>query len=278
MKNLKDEAKKEIACALLKGTTQRELARIYKVGKGTIQRIKQNISAYLTSNAVSQRRIAKYPDIDSMVFELLLRLREKNIPISGPMLQRAALEYAQMFNYTEFKASSGWLTKFKKRHDISFIVLSGESASADIIAANTFLKNIKPILNQFSNDNIFNCDETALFYRWFSNKSFVHTSDIKRGAKKDKSRITIMLCCSMTGEKLPILILGTHKNPRSMKKYNLKKFNILYKANKNAWMTKDIFFDWINDVNENLKKQNRKILLLLDNCSSHTVVELSNIN
>ena len=42
-------------------------------------------------------------------------------------------------------------------------------------------------------------------------------------------------------------------------------------------MTKFLFEEWVTDLNKIFEKQSRKIVLLLDNCSSHFKVELSNI-
>ncbi|KAG0440948.1 Tigger transposable element-derived protein 6 [Dictyocoela muelleri] len=39
--------------------------------------------------------------------------------------------------------------------------------------------------------------------------------------------------------------------------------------NQKAWMTNDCFNKWILYISEYFKKQNRKIVLVLDNCTSH---------
>jgi len=38
----------------------------------------------------------------------------KNLPISCPILQTEAMQLAEKMNIKEFKASNGWLEKFKK--------------------------------------------------------------------------------------------------------------------------------------------------------------------
>ena len=42
-------------------------------------------------------------------------------------------------------------------------------------------------------------------------------------------------------------------------------------------MTKDMFFEWLDALNNKMRAQKRNILLLLDNCSAHPDIELSNI-
>ena len=51
-----------------------------------------------------------------------------------------------------------------------------------------------------------------------------------------------------------------------------------YYNQKNTWMNSSIFRKIVFKLNDKMKKQNRKILLFLDNCSSHFInEELSNV-
>jgi hypothetical protein len=42
-----------------------------------------------------------------------------------------------------------------------------------------------------------------------------------------------------------------------------------WRSNKKAWMTHAIFEEWLVDINNLRRKQNRKILLLVNNAMSH---------
>ena len=57
--------------------------------------------------------------------------RDQNIPITGPMLVTKAEEFAQKFDVTGFKASSGWLENFKSRQGISFKRVCGDEKTVD---------------------------------------------------------------------------------------------------------------------------------------------------
>lgn len=51
-------------------------------------------------------------------------------------------------------------------------------------------------------------------------------------------------------------------------------------SNKKAWMNNTVFKEWLTDVNSSMRRQGRKILLMLDNATSHgkeSDYELSNI-
>ena len=43
----------------------------------------------------------------------------------------------------------------------------------------------------------------------------------------------------------------------------------MYYANPKVWMRSDIFEEWLKYINNRFRIENRKILLLIDNASSH---------
>jgi hypothetical protein len=52
---------------------------------------------------------------------------------------------------------------------------------------------------------------------------------------------------------------------------------VTYKHNKKAWMTSVLFREWAEKLNSKMKAQKRNILLLVDNCSAHPTLALSNV-
>jgi hypothetical protein len=58
----------------------------------------------------------------------------------------------------------------------------------------------------------------------------------------------------------------------------MTKLPIQWRSNKTAWMTGKFFTDWLMDVNRMMQRQQRNILLCLDNAPCHPAdVPLSNI-
>ena len=53
-------------------------------------------------------------------------LRSSTLLISGPVVQEKALSFAKSLKKDGYKASNGWLSKFKTRHSISQVVIWGE--------------------------------------------------------------------------------------------------------------------------------------------------------
>jgi len=192
-----------------------------------------------------------------------------NIPISDGILIEQAKRYGGQIGIStfEFKYSSGWLEKFKKRHNLSAKTMSGEKASSDLANLKTHRNDLTIITAQFDPNDIYNFDETALFYRLKPNRTLA--SCIISGSKESKDRITIGVCVNSTGtDKCKLVMIGKHEKPRCFGK-NLNSSSIVrYFWNKKAWMTVEIFTKWLFEFD---KRFNKKVLLLVDNASGHSV-------
>jgi hypothetical protein len=81
----------------------------------------------------------------------------------------------------------------------------------------------------------------------------------------------------MTGEKLQPLVIGKCRKPRCFKNIDPKNLPVSYRFNKKAWMTSAIYEDWLKTVNKTMKRQNRNILMFVDNAPSHPQLNLSNV-
>lgn len=80
-----------------------------------------------------------------------------------------------------------------------------------------------------------------------------------------------MLATNATGtSKLKPLVIGHYEHPRCFKNINMSMLPVTYKSNSKAWMRHDIFENWLRDLDYKLHMEQRKILLLIDNASSHT--------
>jgi hypothetical protein len=113
-----------------------------------------------------------------------------------------------------FKASSGWLDAFCKRNQIVFRVLNGEAGSLDGAVVAEWRERLPSLLRAFDQKDIFNCDETALFFRSLPTRSFVGKADSCKGGKTAKERLTLLFCASATGEKLRPLVIWKSLRPR----------------------------------------------------------------
>ena len=85
--------------------------------------------------------------------------------MSGHILKEKAEYFAKEFS-KDFRASNGWLEKFKKRNNIIFKAICGEIASVNQSSTCIEWSAIfKDVLREYDPNDIHNADETALFYR-----------------------------------------------------------------------------------------------------------------
>ncbi|KAG0439906.1 Tigger transposable element-derived protein 6 [Dictyocoela muelleri] len=141
-----------------------------------------------------------------------------------------------------------------------------------------FKENLRIKTKDYRIKDIFNIDETGLFIKSGYNKSFVLDKKLDcKNIKTDKTRMTVMLSMNIYGKKLKLLLIGKSKNLRGIKNIDLNTLNIVYKSNKTSWLTAEIFNDYLISLNDKLKNENRKILILVDNFSGHKVGKRTNI-
>lgn len=189
--------------------------------------------------------------------------------VNGPILKSRAEELAKSLGAVDFNASNGWFSRWLKRENIIYAKPAGEKAEADNVAADSWLREEWPVLREeYSPNNIFNADETGLYWRALPEHTYLFKSEKVGGVKVSKERITILYCASMTGEKRDLLVIGKSKKPRCFR--NVKKLPMDYDANANALMTNTIFRTWLIKWDKELQLKQRKILLLINNCTAHT--------
>ncbi|KAK1562050.1 hypothetical protein Q3G72_005338 [Acer saccharum] len=185
------------------------------------------------------------------------------------MIQTKAKEFLQKMSgetNPEFNFSSGWLDRFKARHGIKSYRRFRESGSVVMENIEIALPGIRAKLNQFHWKDIYNMDETGLFFRLEVDHSLA-TKQLE-GRKKDKERITIAVCCNGDGsDKVPLWIIGKNANPRCFKHVNMSNLNCHYRANKRAWMTGLLFQEFVCWFDKRMN--GRKVLLIVDNCPAH---------
>ena len=195
----------------------------------------------------------------------------KGVRISGPILKTKAEEFAHKLGRPDFVAMDGWLSRWKARHRIKFKRAHGEKSSADAEAAEEWMSTILPqLLNEYDPEDIYNANETGLYYRATLDGSLCYAYEQLSGSKKAMDRITVLCCANMTGkDKVKLLVIRKNKKPRCFKGVCMDTLPVTYGANKNAWMTSVLFEEWITKWDAALRKQGRKILVLVDNCSAH---------
>ena len=98
-------------------------------------------------------------------------------------------------------------------------------------------------------------------------------SSEERGTKRSKSRVTGVLITNLSGtEKRTPIMIGKAKCPRCWTNKQLKSLPVKYLHSSKAWMTGNLFQQILVDLNRAMKKQNRKIVLIVDGAGNADIL------
>lgn len=171
------------------------------------------------------------------------------------------------------------------RYNIKEYRRHGEAASVDQKSVKEERSRLNKLLDAYPPEDILNFDESSLFA--FAPPDRGLATKQMSGKKSSKFRITLGFAVSATGEKFPPFFIGKYKKPRCFGKVGPNERNFYYRNNSSAWMTSELFEEsvylfyriliyshpgrWIKSMDARFRKSKRKVILLVDNFSGHTI-------
>ncbi|XP_067949807.1 tigger transposable element-derived protein 4-like [Watersipora subatra] len=118
-----------------------------------------------------------HDDWDGVLLTWFRQMRGKGVPIDGPILLEKVNEFLQDLGKDTI-VSRGLIDRWKKRHSIGDQRIDGESAAVNVGEVKKWKEEVlTPLLQTYTYDDIFNMDETGLFYKLMVDK----TSHFKGG-------------------------------------------------------------------------------------------------
>ncbi len=157
----------------------------------------------------------KFNVVDKNLLEWIEHMEGQGAILNDGLLMEKASSIAQKNSIKEFKASQGWLNRFKSRHNLTLKALHGESFTSQQVDYTEFLEHLNKKIQEYGVENVFNADESGLFYKIIPSKSVC--KNVGKGYKLLKDRISILFCTNITGTiKHKPLIIGLSKNPGAL--------------------------------------------------------------
>ena len=270
------ELKLKVISRIRNGEQQIKVSRELGIPESTIRGWRKNedsIRAFVdevdTPVGLTRKRARrpKNPVLDQAMFQRFCAQRSDGVPLSGPIIVTQATQIARelsRFSSTP-EVTRGWLDRWKARHGIRSIQISGEIRSSDAQAAEAFLPELQRVVETESlvPEQIFNCDETGLYWRMTPNRTLASRGDstASQGHKQAKERVTVLLTCNWAGTHKPRpLVIGKSRSPRCFHHINLDALPIYYSHSKAAWMTASILEMWFHqqfvpDARGHLRRQ-----------------------
>lgn len=260
------------------GTPIRALGEIFGCGKTQIAQIvknKESILSLFQANVSGSRvhtskpRTSEYAEVNESLYKWFTLACSKNIYPGGPELVEKAKEIAEKLGKPEFKGSRGWLDKWKKRYNVKQLKICGESGDVQGETVESWKERLLEIVQGYEKEDVWNMDETGIFWRALPDRGFGQKSKSCKGGKKSKQRITVAFFVSASGHKEKPVVIWKSENPRCMQRFNKSCLPVSYYSQMKAWMTGEILEDILRKLNRRLCSTNRNVLLLMDNAGCH---------
>ncbi|NWV35137.1 TIGD4 protein, partial [Grantiella picta] len=282
-KSLSIEEKIDIISAVESGKKKADVAAEYGIKRNSLSSIMKNkekvLEAFETLRFDPKRkrlRTAFHADLEEALMKWYRIAQCLNVPVNGPMLRLKANDFAQKLGHSDFKCSNGWLDRFKARYGLVLRAQPAEAASTATVDAPTlWYQNVLPYyLNDYQAKNVFYIQETGLLYQMLPHNTFSFKGETRSVGEQSQERITVAVGINMDGsEKLPLLVIGKNKSPRSFK--DVKSPPVDYEANTRACMTSGIFEEWMHKLDNKFQAQQRRVVILVDSLPAH--VEVKNL-
>ncbi|KAF0703573.1 jerky protein-like, partial [Aphis craccivora] len=157
----------------------------------------ENFCAKMVSaESLGNRRTLRKPNneaLDEALYIWFCQQREQGVPLSGVTLQAIAIKFNEKLKGDPiFSASVGWLSRWKNRHGIRELGVSGEILSGDNVATSKL-------------------------------------DSVAKGHKVKKERVTLLPCSNASGDlKFPLLVIEKSAKPRAFKNKKLPEKAVLF--------------------------------------------------
>lgn len=258
------------------------------------------------------------PDLDEALATWCRAQINAGLPLNGNILKAHAHKVAKEFGYKNFVCSNGWIDRFKNRQNINYAKASKmrptkasgnlKDSMADWVqrmwnyyksehiiddeynemnrelcsevsdATTEWLETMwLDYRSEYGEDDIYNAEEIGLFYDLTPDEMQKFKEQKCKQGELPQNRLTIFICTNMSGtDKRKLLVIGNKANPSCFK--NIQKLPVDYFSNLKAWMTSEIFITYVHKWDSEMRKKERKIILLIDNGIAHfNIPNLTNI-
>ena len=171
-KNLDLNDKLKIIRFMYKNNNAAKVGRICKANPRTVllcwknRNVLAKLSTEKIPGTVKRPLKPRFPAIELGVGEFIRYIRSQRLPVTSSHVKACALRAAQALGISNFRPSNGWLQKFLRPSGVqSSFKLHGKGSSELPASTSSRMEEICNTLSTYEISNIYNMDESGLFYR-----------------------------------------------------------------------------------------------------------------
>lgn len=269
------------------------IAKKYKLDESNVRSWRKKYTPEINLKISKKRKRSNQRDdrilqIESEVKDWIIRMRSKKLGISFVDMQKKALEIAKKNNVPEslFKASNGWMCRFKKRQRLSLRCSTHQASKLKENASEqikTFLDTMKKLKIEQITSSLFgayttkyvylNLDEVPFPLDLSRNRTVDFTGNktieiIKNN--KSEARITLLLAIDSEGNFAKPFLITRGKEQGITDDFNN---NVFISQNKTAWITTELFLLYLKAIipiyRKKYERSKCKFIIIMDDFSVH---------
>lgn len=256
------------------------------LAKSTVSRILQESDKWIdTPPEVADGTSSRSPhvaDLEKSLVTWIHEARSRGVYVSDLMIVEKARSLGKYLKVREdFRFSRGWLHRFKTRHSVSYADSHSEKPNLDSCLeessaelACTSRTRFQAVVADYSLNNIYIMQEMLLCYAASPGKN---TAKEKR--KHAAQRLMVGLLCNASGtHRWTPIVIGGARRPPSFGSLFDPDIYCSYHYEAGMCLTGDILTDTLRSLNENLCKEKRHAVILIDEARRCDLADLDLCN
>jgi Tc5 transposase DNA-binding domain len=150
----------------------------------------------------TKSRPAQWPLLETILSQYCRTINSRGGLLTDDIITERArqiwLKISEYENKSMPEFSQGWISRFKQRYHLARQRYYGEVSS---VPDKAYIKmnTLRVTCNGYKPEDIYNIDETCLFWRYAPNSGISLLNNFTGGVKKDKARISLALISNATG-------------------------------------------------------------------------------
>ena len=105
----------------------------------------------------------KFFEVEQQTVSFVNEMNDKGAQVTMDTIRQKALTIA-VNEGSNMKASYGWVQKLMRRNNIGVYFKHGDASTVSMVTIDEWKDKLTAMIEEYEEDNIFNADETGLFY------------------------------------------------------------------------------------------------------------------